>query len=356
MDTLKQLNLLSVSLPIGSHETCQILAGHHSPNGVGLWIILSSDSSRKLVYCTPSHSDSYFVLPYNFLYLGSSSNGQLFFLADGTESAAPILYVISYQPNSGIAVTKTDLHLDHDQWARLFEICQSHKPGSTDSTLHDSPLLHDNVLNESTYPSLFVPYHSLRDVLLVKAVLQQGAFELTSKPALLTAIKTVRAMYPNLTVVDAVEIGSDVVAVVANDSSIRTLSCGVESRLFICNGSPTPSLVLGRPIFSIDNRLSISPESSNLIYPSLGLVLASPSSISTTPPKEAASSFNVYSINYTTSTLYFSADFGSTFTLSGSMVHHNSDLVTTLIHHLDDSQTLIFSSRLDRSEVYFIDF
>jgi hypothetical protein len=163
-------------------------------------------------------------------------------------------------------------------------------------------------------------------------------------------------MYPNLTVMDAVEIVSDVVAVVANDSSIRTLSCGVESRLFIFNGSPTPTLVLGRPIFAVDNSLSISPESSNLIYPSLGFVLASPSRISTSLPKETAPSVSVYSINYTTSSLFISEDSGSTFSLGGSIVHHNSDLVPTLVHHLDDSQTLILSSRLDRSEVYFLDY
>lgn len=356
MDTPKQLKLLSISLPIGSHETQQILAGHHSPDGVGLWIILSSDSSRKLVYCTASSSDSCFVLPYNFLYLGSSSKGQLFFLPDDTGSATPVLYVISYQSKSGIIVVKKDLYLDHEQWARLLVICQSHEPLSTDSTLHDSPLLHDNVLNELTYPSLFVPYHSLRDVLLIKAALHQGAHEFTSNPAILNAIQTIRANYPNLTVMDAVEVVSDVVAVVANDSSIRTLSCGVESRLFMLNGSPTPCLVLGRPIFSIDNRLSVSPESSNLIYPSLGLVLASPSRISASLPKETAPSLNVYSVNYTTSSLYFSEDYGSAFSLGGSVVHHNSDLVPVLIHHLDYSQTLILSSRLDRSEVYFLDY
>lgn len=355
LDTPKEMKLLPVSLPIGSGHTIQILSGHHDSDSVGLWIILASDSSRKLVYCTPSSSESYFVLPYDFVYLGSSSDGKLYFMIEGDGTSHSFLYALNYHSDSGIIATKIDADFEKDNWADLLAICQADDHNSTDPTLHDSPLLHDNALSALSFPSVCVPYHSLRDVIRIRDLLSSRDYEFTANPTTLTAIKATQAVYPNLTVVDALEIDDNHVAIIANDSYIRTLSCGVESRLFVTNGSSTPCLVLGRSIFSINNTLSMTTESSSLIFPSLGLVLVPACSAFPSTTAGNTSSLCAYNITYTTSSLYCSTSNGSTFTFAGSIVHRDSDLVPLLIHHLDYSQTLILSSRLDTSEVYFLD-
>jgi hypothetical protein len=352
--TPEGMNLLSIPLPGGTSETQQILAVHQSINSVGMWILLSTTSSRTLVYCTSSNSDACFVLPYNFVYLGSSLNGELFFITDETESAKSLLYIINFDPSFGIKVTNANIKFKLSYLNELLKYCKPRIDLAGSSTLNNSPLLNDNALNEATLTSVCVPFHSYRDVLSIRNITLpiSSCYECNSSIA--NAISVFQSHYPYLSLVDAIELRDHSVVLIANDSSIRTLSCGVESRLFTCKGSAKPTLVLGRSLFSIDNSLSIAPSASGLVHPSLGLALASSHDCDLSAKVCQSNMLCVLSLDYITTSMYCSSDNGSTFFLVDKVVHRDHDLVPMLIHHLDHSQTLFYSSRVDRSAVYFL--
>ncbi len=349
------MNLFPISLPGGSGETQQILAGHQSIDAAGLWVLLSTTSSRTLVYCTSSSADSRFVLPYDFVYLGSSSCGKLFFLAENSASIQPLLYVLQHECGSGITVTSSIIDSKYDHWEDLLSFLSPRDGFAVASTLHDSPLLNDNALSASTLASVCVPFHSVRDVISLRKLSWPILSNIFSGSLTNTVISGFQNSYPNLSVVDTIEIGNNSVALVANDSSIRTLSCGVESRLFICTGSSQPRLVLGRSLFSLDNSLSISPSTSDLIYPSLGLVLAPLLHFNQSLTDSQSANLYFYSIDYTTTSMYCSSDCSSALAPIGAIVHRDHDLVPLLVHHMDYSQTLIYSSRVDHSIIYLPD-
>ncbi|QPN56481.1 hypothetical protein I1E95_15755 [Synechococcus sp. CBW1107] len=355
MATLERMNLLSIPLPGGASETQQILAVHQSINSAGLWVLLTTTSSRTLVYCTSSFSDARFVLPYYFVYLGSSLNGELFFITDEPESTQPFLYVLHFDPSVGIKVTSAKINCNSSHWNQLLKLCKPRANLLGASTLNSSPLLNDNAFNESFLSSVCVPFHSYRDVLSIRNLASPLSSCYNCSSAIVNAISVFQSHYPYLSPVDAIEFSDHTVALVANDSSIRTLSCGVESRLFACKGSAKPTLVLGRSLFSIDNSLSFAPSASVIVHPSLGLVLASSQHCDLSSKFSQSNRLCVFSLDYTTTSMYCSSEFGSTFVLVDKVVHRDHDLVPMLVHHLDYSQTLFYSSRVDRSVIYFLD-
>ena len=349
------MNLLSIPLPGGTSETQQILAVHQSINSVGLWVLLYTTSSRTLVYSTSSFSDARFVLPYYFVYLGSSLNGELYFITDEPESAQPLLYILHFDASLGIKVTNAEINSNSSHWNQLLKLCKPRVNLAGASTLNSSPLLNDNAFNESILTSVCVPFHSYRDVLSIRTVASPISSYYNCNSTIANAISVFQSHYPYLSPVDAIELSDHTVALIANDSSIRTLSCGVESRLFTCKGSAKPTLVLGRSLFSIDNSLSIAPPASVLVHPSLGLVLASSQHCDLSSQVSQSNRICVFSLDYTTTSMYCSSDFGSTFVSVDKVVHRDHDLVPMLVHHLDYSQTLFYSSRVDRSVIYFLD-
>jgi hypothetical protein len=349
------MNLLSIPLPGGTSETQQILAVYQSINSVGLWVLLSTTSSRTLVYSTSSFSDARFVLPYYFVYLGSSLNGELYFITDEPESAQPLLYILHFDASLGIKVTNAEINCNSSHWNQLLKLCKPRVNLAGASTLNSSPLLNDNAFNESILTSVCVPFHSYRDVLSIRTVASPVSSYYNCNSTIANAISVFQSHYPYLSPVDAIELSDHTVALIANDSSIRTLSCGVESRLFTCKGSAKPTLVLGRSLFSIDNSLSIAPPASVLVHPSLGLVLASSQHCDLSSQVSQSNRLCVFSLDYTTTSMYCSSDFGSTFVSVDKVVHRDHDLVPMLVHHLDYSQTLFYSSRVDRSVIYFLD-
>lgn len=349
------MKLLPIRLPSGRNEVIQILACHYTADSAGLWVLLCSPFSRTLIYCTPHSSESRFVLPSDFVYLGSSRDGSIFFLVDQESAGISPLYTISYVRNSGITVSNEYLDCRRDQYSDLLKLCRAPRSLASTPTLHDSPLLHDNAYSISTQPFVYAPYHSLHDVLSIRVHTEQLSRWLPSQAVLVKSNSCLKASYPYLWLVDSLVADADLVALIANDSSVKTLACGAESRLFISTGSTKPSLSLGRSLFSIDNALSVSPPASDLIHPSLGLVLA-PSALNLSHSSTSQDPvLCVYSINYVTTSLYRSNDCGHSFELVRSIDHRNQDLVPLTFHHIDCSQTLMYASRTDRSSVYIIE-
>jgi hypothetical protein len=349
------MNLLSIPLPGGTSETQQILAVHQSINSVGLWVLLSTTSSRTIVYSTSSFSDARFELPCHFVYLGSSLNGQLYFITDEPEGVQSLLYILHYDASLGIKVAKAEINCNSSQWNQLLKLCKPRDNLAGASTLNSSPLLNDNAFYETTLTSVCVPFHSYRDVLSIRTAASLISSYYNCNSQIANAISVFQSHYPYLSPVDAIELSDHTVALIANDSSIRTLSCGVESRLFVCKGSAKPTLVLGRSLFSIDNSLSIAPSASALVHPSLGLVLASSQHCDLSTQLSHPNRLCLFTLDYTTTSMYCSSDFGSTFLTIDKVVHRDHDLVPMLVHHLDYSQTLFYSSRIDRSNIYFFD-
>jgi hypothetical protein len=349
------MNLLPIALPGGTKITQQLLAVHQSNKAIGIWVLLATASSRTLTYCSSHSSDLRFVLPHGFVYVGSSHDGKLFFLVDRHGASTPRWYCIDYNRSTGITVKDIKIEHDHSLWDELLDFCCPPAGVANQSVLHESPLLNDNALNESIYTSVCVPYHSFRDVLRLRALSQSISSNFVDNSVIVDALSGFRSSFPFLSVVDAVQFDSDSVAIVANDSSIRILSCGAEARMFVCKASAKPSLVLGRSVFSIDNSLSIAPSASALIHPSLGLVLATSVQCDSPSSDFQPASLRVISLNSTTTSMYSSSDCGFTFILESEFVHLDQDLVPMLIHHLDSSQTLYYTSRYDRSVVYVLD-
>lgn len=349
------MNLHSIPLPGGISEIQHILAVHQSISTFGLWVLLSTTSSRTLVYSSSSFSDARFVLPYYFVYLGSSLSGELFFIADEPKGAQPLLYIIHFDPTSGIKVTNAEIDCNSSHWHKLLKLCKPRVDLEGASTLNNSPLLNDNAFKQSTLTSVCVPFHSYRDVLSIRTLSSPISSFYNCNSIIADAISVFQSHYPYLSPVDAIELSDHTVALIANDSSIRTLSCGVESRLFACTGLATPTLLLGRSLFSIDNSLSIAPSASALVHPSLGLVLASSRHCDLSSKASQSNKLFIFSLDYTTTSMYCSSDFGTTFVLVKDVVHRDHDLVPMLVHHLDYSQTLFYSSRVDRSVIYFLD-
>ncbi len=346
------MELLPIQLPARSHEIQQILAARQAGQASGVWTLLTRDSLRTLIYSSPAATDHIFVLPHDFVYLGSRSCGDLLFLVDDSSGQPGPIYELTYDSESGITASKTDSVVDQQAFKELVPICRPSAHQETVTTLHDSLLLNDNVLAETNLSAINVPYHSLWDVIQIRAQLSAGATTLLGCTERSGSLHHFKETYPFLSIVDSRLLQDGSVAIIANDSSVRTLCCDVESRLFVTNANNPPRLALGRSLFSADSTLSVAPASSQLAYPSLGLVLSSSDSSEPMNAGSELADISVYSVDYLTTTNLISSDAGLSFILADSCRHNDHDLVPMLMHHLDYSQTLVLSSKLDRSVIY----
>ncbi len=347
------MSVLSVLLPESSAKNQQLLCAYQTALGVGVWTLLVGDPARELVHTSNSSIACSFILPYDFIYLGSLSSGLLLFLSNEDSEHGMGVYQIRFIQGQGIVSSRMGLSCDGELLQSVATICSPLDRQAASTTLSDSIILDDNAYAKYIMPALNVSYHSLHDVLRIRRCLPDAFIDQVEPSGKRQHVNRFNDLFPSLCVVDFIRLSDQCVALIANDSRIKTLSCDVVSRLFILVPDCLPKLALGHSIFSADNSLTASPSASELIHPSLGLVFSHSDPPAGFDETEASQILSVYSVNYRSTIALYSVDQGSSFTVAFQSAHTDSDLVPLLHQHLDYAQTLFYSSKLDRALIAF---
>lgn len=351
----KRMNFIPIELPSSNAAKQRLLACYQLVNSQGVWTLFSSGDIDTLVHSSSLSPESRFVLPHDSLYVGSSSVGEVFFILPDLSSCADELYRISFAPDVGIQVLKVFCQAEGGLGVHLRRLCSPSRLHSSALILSDDPLLNDNSRLLSVYESLCVPYHGFRDAVRIRNELWRMSLFVSRADTISNTVDRFHAVFPCLSIVDIAQLTERDYWIIANDSSTRILECSVDSRLFYLGGSNEPVLLLGRPLFSSDNSLSISPPGSDLVHPSLGLVLVPEPQALFAQHADHERPICLLNIDYLATTGLRAAGLGGLFVQANQIAHSSHDLVPMLVHHLDYAQTLFYGSRLDKTSLYLLD-
>lgn len=351
----KRMNFIPIELPSSNAAKQQLLACYQLVNSQGVWTLSPSGDIYTLVHSSSLSPESRFVLPHDSLYVGSSSVGEVFFIFPNLSSCADELYRISFVPDVGIQVLKVSCQAEGGLGVQLRRLCSPSGLHSSTSIRSDDPLLNDNSRLLSVHESLCVPYHSFRDAVRIRNELWRINLFVARADCISNTVNRLRAVFPCLSIVDIAQLTEHDSWIIANDSSTRILECSVDSRLFYLGSSNEPVLLLGRPLFSSDNSLSVSPPGSDLVHPSLGLVFAPETQALFAQHPEHERPISLLNIDYLATTSLRAAGPCGLFVQASQIAHSSHDLVPMLVHHLDYAQTLFYGSRLDKTSLYLLD-
>jgi len=346
------LQFTPIPLPAGRSTEQQLLSFYHHNDYSAHWILSLDNSSRTLFHHTSTGQSTSFVLPTNFVFLGSLSSGELYFTTTSSDFSTSYLYVVSFDLTSGINVNQADQDLSVEQTAHLLDYCFPNNDFNQESTLYNSILLHDNAHLGSLYPSISVPFHSLRDVLSIRSLLLYHPPYIFGNDQLHSALNSFTSYYPSLTLLNVFLYDGDYF-IIASDSSVKSAQCGVEYRLFLASTDSPPTLLVGRSIFSNFDILSNPTVNLEKITPCLGLCFDKGTNSSSLASLAHSNLPIVINIDHIYTSAFIFSDSVSSFDFSVKSSHRDLDLVPCLINHLDYAQTLYYSSKIDFSSLYF---